>query len=77
VCLLFDIPLPLSFVRNHTQLRSERGDQVKLNNRVRFGLQQAFHKQLAMSIHHGSGNSGLMDIHADILFLTHKGAPFR
>jgi hypothetical protein len=31
VCLLFDIPLPLSFVRNHTQLRSETGDQVTKN----------------------------------------------
>jgi hypothetical protein len=29
-----------------------------------------------MSIHHGSGNSGLMNIHADILFLTHKRRSF-
>jgi hypothetical protein len=29
-----------------------------------------------MSIHHGHGNGGLMNIHADILFLTHKGASF-
>jgi hypothetical protein len=49
----------------------------EVDYRGRLGLQQAFHEQLAMSIHHGSGNSGLMNIHADILFLTHKGAPFR
>jgi len=41
------------------------------------GLQQAFHDQLAVPIHHGDGDGGLMNIHADILFLTHKGAPFR
>jgi hypothetical protein len=29
VCLLFDIPLPLSFVRNHNQIRAETGDQVR------------------------------------------------
>jgi len=29
VCLLFDIPLPLSFVRNHTRTCSEIGEQVK------------------------------------------------
>jgi predicted TIM-barrel fold metal-dependent hydrolase len=28
-------------------------------------------------IHHGNRNGGLMNVHADILFLTHKGAPFR
>jgi len=27
--MLFDIPLPLSSVRNHTQLCAERGDQVR------------------------------------------------
>jgi hypothetical protein len=40
------------------------------------GLQQAFHDQLAMNIHHCHGNGGLMHIQADILLLTHKGAPF-
>src|SRR5271167_4860515 len=47
----------------------------ELHNRGRFGLQQAFHNQLATSIHHGNGDGGLMNVHADILFLTHKGAP--
>jgi len=28
VCLLFDIPLPLSFVRNHTWTCAESGEQV-------------------------------------------------
>ncbi len=37
---------------------------------------QAFHDQLATSIHYGNRNGGLMYVHADILFLTHKGAPF-
>ena len=35
------------------------------------------HDQLALSIHHGHRDAGLMNVHADILFLTHKGAPFR
>jgi hypothetical protein len=38
---------------------------------------RAFHDQPALSIHHGNRNGGLMNVHADILFLTHKGAPFR
>src|SRR5215469_13261864 len=29
VCLLFDIPLPLSFVRNHTRTCSESGEQLR------------------------------------------------
>src|SRR5439155_12553051 len=48
----------------------------ELNNRGRLGFQQAFHDQLAMSIHHGNGDGGLMNIHADILFLTHKALLF-
>jgi hypothetical protein len=28
VCLLFDIPLPFAFVRNHTRTCSESGEQV-------------------------------------------------
>ena len=48
----------------------------EVNDRGRPALQQAFHEKLAMDIHHGSGNSGLMNIHVDILFLTHEGAPF-
>jgi hypothetical protein len=34
------------------------------------------HEQLALRILHGRGNGGGMNVHADILFLTHKGAPF-
>jgi hypothetical protein len=49
----------------------------ELDNRGRLGLQQAFHDQLATSIHHGDRDGGLVHVHADILFLTHKGAPFR
>jgi hypothetical protein len=49
----------------------------ELNNRGRLGFQQALHDYLALSIHHGHGDGGLMNIHADILLLTHKGAPFR
>jgi hypothetical protein len=49
----------------------------ELDDRGRLGLQQAFHDQLASSIHHGNRDGGLMNVHADILFLTHKGAPFR
>jgi hypothetical protein len=32
VCLLFDIPLPLSFVRNHTRTCSENGEQVTITD---------------------------------------------
>src|SRR5437660_951842 len=39
-------------------------------------LQQAFYDQLAVPIHYRNRDSGLMNIHADILLLTHKGAPF-
>jgi hypothetical protein len=42
-----------------------------------FCLQQAFHDQLATSIHHGDRDGGVVHVHADILFLIHKGAPFR
>jgi hypothetical protein len=31
-----------------------------------------FHGQLAARIHHGNRDGGLMNVHADILFLTHK-----
>src|SRR5215467_7873576 len=41
------------------------------------GCANAFTEQLAPSILHGSRNGGLMNVHADILLLTHKGAPFR
>jgi hypothetical protein len=37
VCLLFDILPPLSFVRNHTQLRAERRDRVKVRSMSRQG----------------------------------------
>jgi hypothetical protein len=48
----------------------------ELDDHGRLGLQQAFHDQLARSIPHGNRDGGLMNVHADILFLTHKGAPF-
>jgi hypothetical protein len=49
----------------------------ELDNRGRFCLQQAFHDQLATSIHHGDRDGGVVHVHADILFLIHKGAPLR
>jgi hypothetical protein len=48
----------------------------ELNNGGVLGLQQAFHDQLALSIPHCCGDGGLMNVHADILFLTHKGVLF-
>jgi hypothetical protein len=48
----------------------------ELDDRGCLGLQQTFHDQLATPIHHGNRNGGLMNVHADILFLIHKGAPF-
>jgi hypothetical protein len=48
----------------------------ELNNRGRLSLQQALHDQLATSFHHRNRDGGLMNIHTDILFLIHKGAPF-
>jgi hypothetical protein len=51
--------------------------EIAFDNRRRLGLKQAFHDQLARSIHHGHRDGGLMHVHPDILFLTHKGAPFR
>jgi hypothetical protein len=36
------------------------------------GPQHTFHEQFALSIHHGYRDCGLMDVHADVLFLTHK-----
>jgi hypothetical protein len=55
VCLLFDIPLPLSFVRNHTQLRAESGEQVittsiVLKARTEAALWQVRGMPLAQSI---------------------------
>jgi hypothetical protein len=49
----------------------------ELQNRGCLGFQHAFHEQLALGILHGSGNGGGMNVHADILLLIHKGAPFR
>jgi hypothetical protein len=48
----------------------------ELDDRGRLGLQQAFHDQLVTRIHHSNRDGGLMNVHADILILTHKGAPF-
>jgi hypothetical protein len=39
----------------------------ELQNRGCLGFQHAFHEQLALSIFHGSGNGGGMNVHADIL----------
>src|SRR5215472_19318128 len=49
----------------------------ELQNRGCLGFQHAFHQQLALRILHSSGDGGGMHVHADILLLTHKGAPFR
>src|SRR5215470_19146573 len=57
----------------HVQLRSLN----EVQNRGCFGFQHAFHEQLALSILHGNGDGGGMHVHADILLLIHKGAPFR
>jgi len=64
-----------SFLEGQGQSSLQSLDE--LHNRGCFGLQQAFHDQLALSAHHGNRNGGLMNVHADILLLTHKGAPFR
>ena len=57
--------------------RSEIESLNELDHRGRLRLQHAFHDQLATRIHPGKRDGGLMNVHADILFLTHKGAPFR
>ncbi len=58
-----------SFLEGQRQSSLQSLDE--LNDRGCFGLQQAFHDQLALSIHHGNRNGGLMNVHADILFLTY------
>jgi len=40
-------------------------------------LQDAFRDQLARAVHDGNRDRCLVNVHANILFLTHKGAPFR
>ena len=60
-----------------SQRQSSMQSLDELDDRARLGLQQAFHDQLAIHIHHGNRDSGLMNVHADILVLIHKGAPFR
>lgn len=42
----------------------------ELNKSVGLGLQYAFHEQIAVSIADRSRDSGLMYVHANILFLT-------
>src|ERR1039458_3592931 len=48
----------------------------ELQNRGCFRLQNAFHDQLALAIHDRNRDRCLVNIHADILFLVHNGAPF-
>jgi hypothetical protein len=49
----------------------------KLNNRSRFGFQNALHDQLALAIYHGNLDRCLVNIHPDVFLLVHNGAALR
>jgi hypothetical protein len=54
------------------------GSEVDLSaDRRRSGFQDAFHDQLASSIYDDNRDRCLVNIHADILRLVHKAAPFQ
>jgi hypothetical protein len=53
VCLLFDIPLPLSFVRDHTRTCSENGEQVNAKQ---------VEKELERLVIKGSGTEDLLSL---------------
>src|SRR5271170_1020878 len=48
----------------------------ELQNCGRLCLQNTFHNQLARVVHDGNRDRCLVNIHANILFLFHNGAPF-
>ena len=64
-----------SLFEGHRKGSLQSSDEIYDSGRL--GLQQTFHDQLARSIHHRHRDGGLVHVHPDILFLIHKGAPFR
>src|ERR1039457_3434677 len=63
-----------SFFEGYRQTSAQPLDELK--DRSRFRLQDAFHDPLARAVHDGNRDRCLVNIHANILFLLHNGAPF-